>query len=761
MLAPPCRHLAEPDQRQRSAAPVAQLLPQPPRTPEEVGRFVEVAADELEVGEPRPRIRLALVAPDPLEVGEPILEQRASLPVVARRPDDVRPVDQDVAGGRPAGDVRERLERLLERDADPGASGSGRNISATLTSAGTDSSESSRAPNNPKLSAQSRSASAASPATQAAAPSEYALTASAGASRARAQGAGQARRSSQRLCRCRRRSPPRRGSGSFATPARDRRADARARAPPRPWADRSPRPPERNSIARQFGDPALEWRTIHFRAAVEISQQQRHRHCELLQAACSFGADTGLAPAEAVSAYSLGAAASVHGDAAEAERLCAESFGLFGALGTSNKSVPALVNVAEMFRPDPDAPGARIAFEDNLQQSRTSPAGRPPGYVLIDWANVVRSRGKSRAQARAQWARPLRWERPRPGGYVGAARQPRAQLSGHLDEAAQTWRRLREHLGDSRRRAGAGRARPGGGGKRGLGKSSRRPAAGSTNTGGRWGLVSTLWRIADLEDVRAGGERGRRSKSRRRLRSVGRDAAREVESGDGCKPRGARAAARWAKPAPESCSRARWEGWCSRRHAVGPNTFALASVLANATENRALGGLSLEQRGHARREGGTHDGVLAPVLGEATVQELRDGLRGEVLQAGDGGYDEARACGTAFTTARARRDRPRYGTADVIAALGFAAHKELAVAVRGGGHSVAGYTTCEGGIVIDLSPMKGRPRRPAGRIAYVGPRRHLGGPRPRDAGSSASRRPAASSRPPASPASRSAAASAG
>jgi FAD/FMN-containing dehydrogenase len=60
------------------------------------------------------------------------------------------------------------------------------------------------------------------------------------------------------------------------------------------------------------------------------------------------------------------------------------------------------------------------------------------------------------------------------------------------------------------------------------------------------------------------------------------------------------------------------------------------------------------------------------------------------------------------------------GVADVIACLQFAARHELLQAVRGGGHNVAGFGTCDGGLVIDLSPMNGRRVDPRTRTARAG-----------------------------------------
>jgi FAD/FMN-containing dehydrogenase len=95
-------------------------------------------------------------------------------------------------------------------------------------------------------------------------------------------------------------------------------------------------------------------------------------------------------------------------------------------------------------------------------------------------------------------------------------------------------------------------------------------------------------------------------------------------------------------------------------------------------------------------------------LGDPSVQELAESLRGTVLRDGDAGYDEARTGWNAiFHDARPDLVVQCAGTADVIAAVRFARSAGLELAVKGGGHSVPGFSTIDGGMLIDLAPMKG------------------------------------------------------
>jgi FAD/FMN-containing dehydrogenase len=107
------------------------------------------------------------------------------------------------------------------------------------------------------------------------------------------------------------------------------------------------------------------------------------------------------------------------------------------------------------------------------------------------------------------------------------------------------------------------------------------------------------------------------------------------------------------------------------------------------------------------------------VLGDATVAELAAELRGTVICPGDPTYDEARALWNAAHDRHPALIVQAAGPADVAAAVRFARSQKLEVAVRGGGHSIAGFSGVDDGIVIDLSPMRGVLVDPIGRRAIV------------------------------------------
>jgi FAD/FMN-containing dehydrogenase len=113
--------------------------------------------------------------------------------------------------------------------------------------------------------------------------------------------------------------------------------------------------------------------------------------------------------------------------------------------------------------------------------------------------------------------------------------------------------------------------------------------------------------------------------------------------------------------------------------------------------------------------------TIVPALGEATVQELRETVQGEIFTPGDDGYAEAAQVWNGVHNGR----RPALvvrctGAADVIAAVGFARSNDLTIAVRGGGHSIAGFSTGDDAIVIDLSELNGVRVDPTARRATVG-----------------------------------------
>jgi FAD/FMN-containing dehydrogenase len=101
------------------------------------------------------------------------------------------------------------------------------------------------------------------------------------------------------------------------------------------------------------------------------------------------------------------------------------------------------------------------------------------------------------------------------------------------------------------------------------------------------------------------------------------------------------------------------------------------------------------------------DAAQHTVVGEASLRELEETLRGELIRPGDSAYDEARAVWNGAIDKRPAAIVRCAGVADVRQAIEFARSQDLLVAVRGGKHSLPGFSTVDGGIVIDLSGMKG------------------------------------------------------
>jgi FAD/FMN-containing dehydrogenase len=95
------------------------------------------------------------------------------------------------------------------------------------------------------------------------------------------------------------------------------------------------------------------------------------------------------------------------------------------------------------------------------------------------------------------------------------------------------------------------------------------------------------------------------------------------------------------------------------------------------------------------------------LIGEATIAEFAAGLRGTVVRPGDDDYDRERSIWNGAHDRRPAVIARAAGVADVIRTVDLARSEGLPLAVRGGGHSIPGFSTVDDGIVLDLSQMNG------------------------------------------------------
>src|SRR5262245_22104622 len=92
---------------------------------------------------------------------------------------------------------------------------------------------------------------------------------------------------------------------------------------------------------------------------------------------------------------------------------------------------------------------------------------------------------------------------------------------------------------------------------------------------------------------------------------------------------------------------------------------------------------------------------------DADLLELRTAFHGQLIEPSHPEYDETRRIWNGMIDRRPALIAQCSGAADVIAAVNFALRNNLVVAVRGGRHSIPGHSVCDGGLMIDLSRMRG------------------------------------------------------
>src|SRR4249919_303917 len=104
-------------------------------------------------------------------------------------------------------------------------------------------------------------------------------------------------------------------------------------------------------------------------------------------------------------------------------------------------------------------------------------------------------------------------------------------------------------------------------------------------------------------------------------------------------------------------------------------------------------------------------------IAPADLEALQATMRGQLLSAAEPGYDEVRKVFNGMIDRHPAVIARCAGVSDVMRALEFGVDKSLPISIRCGGHSVPGFSVCEGGIVLDLTPMSSVYVDPAAKIA--------------------------------------------
>jgi FAD/FMN-containing dehydrogenase len=95
------------------------------------------------------------------------------------------------------------------------------------------------------------------------------------------------------------------------------------------------------------------------------------------------------------------------------------------------------------------------------------------------------------------------------------------------------------------------------------------------------------------------------------------------------------------------------------------------------------------------------------ILQEETVRKFKESLRGELIRIGEGGYDEARSIWNAMIDRRPALIASCLGVADVVTCVNFAREHGITLSIKGGGHNISGLAVSDGGLMLDMSRMRG------------------------------------------------------
>ena len=231
----------------------------------------------------------------------------------------------------------------------------------------------------------------------------------------------------------------------------------------------------------------------------------------------------------------------------------------------------------------------------------------------------------------------------------------------------------------------------------------RRAHAMFREVGDRPAMLWMLLALARLE-LAAGGHRAVRDHLERALAICEAVGARAMRGVDARVPGAGGAPGRPRRPCPRAAL-----GGAARVRRLGGGLGSGALRRARPRADPSLSGC----------KGAFLRSAPMTVLHPPDVALLRAALAGEVITPGDPEYDTARRVWNGAIDRHPAIIARVEGVADVVEAIRFARGEGLQIAVRGGGHNVAGHGTCDGGIVIDLSRMRAVRVDPAARTACV------------------------------------------